>query len=353
MGNLVRLALTTAVASSAVVSFAQTLAPGSTAPPLRITKWYQGVPIKQLEKGKTYVIQFWSPATEPTYKSLPFLSELATKNPSVTFLGVGVSDGKDSGAVQKYLAEMGSKIAYPVGLSGQKGGMAKTWLDQASVRPATPSTFIVQDQRIVWIGIPFAAEETLKQVLAGTFDLERHKKDYIQMAESIRAFDDSSKLTFAIVKLLKEGKYQAASTKYDALIKRYPSQAPALGQYHLMILAKTKPSIWEPEAKAFAKGTQQERDQLSAFSLSLSKTKADMALRRKAVELLLAGMSEEDPQVFYAAASYYEAESDFARAIDYMNKAVETIPKSIYRDSPEIQADYKEYLRDLKKKAKG
>src|SRR6185503_8290355 len=56
-----------------------TLNVGDPAPKLQIAKWVQGEPVKEFEKGKAYVMEFWATWCGPCRVSIPHLNKLHTK----------------------------------------------------------------------------------------------------------------------------------------------------------------------------------------------------------------------------------------------------------------------------------
>ena len=65
--------------------------------------------------GKNYVVEFWATWCGPCKASIPHLTELQKKNPSVTFIGVSVWE-PDQDKVKPFVEEMGDKMAYRVAI---------------------------------------------------------------------------------------------------------------------------------------------------------------------------------------------------------------------------------------------
>jgi thiol-disulfide isomerase/thioredoxin len=174
-----RFALTGVMVLLALSGWAQTLNVGDPAPALPVAKWVKGQPVKQFEKGKVYVVEFWATWCGPCRQTIPHLTKLAEKyKDKVTVIGVSVwerADEEDPNAhiqrVEKFVQEMGDKMNYVVAVDGAEGVIAKTWMEAAG-QDGIPTAFVIdQQQRIVWIGHPMdKLDEVLEKVLAGNFD---------------------------------------------------------------------------------------------------------------------------------------------------------------------------------------
>lgn len=155
-----------------------TLNVGDNAPKLQVGKWAQGEPVKEFEKGKAYIVEFWATWCGPCRVSIPHLNELHTKfaKKGLIVIGQDVFE-RDESKVEPFIKQMGEKMTYRVAFDDktteEKGAMAKTWMEAAGLN-GIPSAFVVDKTgKIAWIGHPMELKETtLEQVLEGTFDLK-------------------------------------------------------------------------------------------------------------------------------------------------------------------------------------
>jgi thiol-disulfide isomerase/thioredoxin len=155
---------------------------GDPAPKLAVKEFLKGDPIAKLEKGKTYVVEFWATWCPPCRTSIPHLTELQKRYRDVTFLGVSIleNDAKD---VKPFVENMGEKMGYrvarddvPEGGKPDEGAMAKSWM-QAAGQEGIPTAFIVNgDGKIAWIGHPMEMDKPLGDIVAGKWDIERQRK---------------------------------------------------------------------------------------------------------------------------------------------------------------------------------
>ena len=150
-----------------------TLKVGDPAPKLQTGKWVQGDPVKNFEKGKAYIVEFWATWCGPCRVFIPHLNELHKKFKDKGLVVIGQNCWeKDESQVETFIKKMGDKMTYRVALddktSDKKGAMAKTWMEAAG-RDGIPSAFLVDTKgKIAWIGHPMSLkEEEIEAALAG------------------------------------------------------------------------------------------------------------------------------------------------------------------------------------------
>jgi thiol-disulfide isomerase/thioredoxin len=164
-------------AATAAMTFTLAAAPslkvGDPAPKLQTGKWVQGEPVKDFEKGKAYIVEFWATWCPPCRTSIPHLNETYEKFKDKGLVVIGQDCWeRDESQVAPFVKKMGDKMTYRVALddksSDKQGQMAKTWMDAAG-RDGIPSAFLVDKKgQIAWIGHPMELkEETIEQVLGG------------------------------------------------------------------------------------------------------------------------------------------------------------------------------------------
>jgi thiol-disulfide isomerase/thioredoxin len=178
-----------ALAALTINTNAATLGIGDAAPELKISKWVKGGPVTALESNKTYVVEFWATWCAPCRQSIPHLTEMAHKYTNVTFIGVDVLErgtGIDAN-VAKFVKQMGDKMDYHVAMDTENAFMVDRWLKAAELG-SIPAAFLIQNGKIIWIGHPMAGlQESLNDVAAGKFDIEKAKKR-IEAQKKLEAF---------------------------------------------------------------------------------------------------------------------------------------------------------------------
>ena len=150
-----------------------TLKVGDPAPKLQTGKWVQGDPVKNFEKGKAYIVEFWATWCPPCRTSIPHLNEVHKefKDKGLIVIGQNVSERDDSG-VASFVKKMGDKMTYRVALddktSDKDGQMSKTWMEAAG-QNGIPCAFLVDTKGVIaWIGHPMQLkEQVIESVLSG------------------------------------------------------------------------------------------------------------------------------------------------------------------------------------------
>lgn len=192
---------------------AQDLIVGSPAPPLASGEFVQGEAVKEFEKGKTYIVEFWATWCGPCVRVIPHVNELQKKyaDKGLVVIGQNVWE-RDEAKVKPFIEKMGEKMTYRVALDDKSGGgegkMAGTWMKAAGQR-GIPAAFIVNKEgTIAWIGHPGTlATATLEQIIDGSFDTAAHAEKAKKEKELRRAIQGA---TAKFEKALKENEIEKA-----------------------------------------------------------------------------------------------------------------------------------------------
>jgi thiol-disulfide isomerase/thioredoxin len=160
-----------------------TLGVGHAAPKLQVSKWVQGEAVKDFERDKAYIVEFWATWCGPCVASIPHVNELHTKfkDKGLVVIGQNVWEN-DTSKVEPFIKKMGEKMTYRVALDtgeGNKGKMAETWM-RAAAQNGIPAAFVVNKEgKIAWIGHPMTLKENLlEEVLDGRFDVAKAAAAY-------------------------------------------------------------------------------------------------------------------------------------------------------------------------------
>ena len=349
-----RFALTGVMVLLALSGWAQTLNVGDPAPTLPVAKWVKGQPVKQFEKGKVYVVEFWATWCGPCRQTIPHLTKLAEKyKDKVTIIGVSVwerADANDPNAhiqrVEKFVQDMGDKMNYVVAVDGVEGVIAKTWM-QAAGQDGIPAAFVIdQQQRVVWIGHPMdKLDEVLEKVLAGNFDWKAEAERQKRLREQMEAL---RKDYTEYAQLMRQRNYEDALAKLDAMIPKYSEFASDLKLTRFETLLR----VDEKQAYAYALQLAQNEFKDNAQVLNIlawtivdddtnpplksPDYQAAITIARRAVELT----KEQDASVLDTLAYAYFKSGDVQNALKYQKMAVDLAEKD-----PAMSADAKQEIR--------
>ena len=333
MRSPLRLALLAVCFASAALIHADGIAPGSKAPALDVKTWYKGTPVKGFEPKKLYVVEFWATWCGPCKESIPHLTELAKKDKDVTFIGVSIWEDDVDGNIKKFVSDMGEKMDYNVGYSGNKTGMAVSWM-KAAEQNGIPAAFVVKDGEIQWIGHPMEMEKPLDEIRAGKYDLAAFKKEFSKQIAASKAESANRKEVFDISNLIKAGKLADAEKRLNALEKKSAELKMPVDTLRFGLLAKQDPAKWEAKAKELgASSKAEDKDMLCMFAMEEVQNKGDLKKAQQAIDLALAGAKDSDMMLYYNGAEFYSMTNSPKKALEFMDKALEALPKSNFKDN--------------------
>jgi len=347
-----------AVAVFALPVRADGLGIGDTAPKLEVKEFVKGDAVKEFEKGKIYVVEFWATWCGPCRESIPHVSELQKNYKDVVFMGVSVWES-DQGNVKPFVEKMGDKMAYRVAMDDvpengkSKGKMADNWMAAAG-QNGIPAAFIVNgDGKIAWIGHPMSMDKPLAQIVEGKWDLKAAAEEQRQEAATRK------KLTELRGKLRTaqgEGP-KAVLEVLDEAFKEEPALEKMLALQKFAILGE----VGDCE-KTLAYGKKLVNEQYKDNTQGLNfvawtivdpkgKVKADASLKSLALEA--AKKADElakgkDAGVADTLAAAYFANGDTTKAVETQERAVKLAEGT--RLAEEIKERLEQYRKAAEKK---
>lgn len=328
------------------------IGPGSPAPALDVATWYKGTPVKTFDADKIYVVEFWATWCGPCKTSIPHITELAKKNKDVTFIGVSIWEDDNGTNIKNFVQEMGDKMDYNIGYSGNKTGMSTTWM-QAAGQNGIPSAFIVKNGQIQWIGHPMSMEKPLDEIKVGKFDVAAFKATFDKQAEAARAERLAGTEVNAARMLIADGKYAEAKTKMADVETKYPAMKGQIENLRFALLAKENPGQWEAKAKGLAaKKDPQSIQVLWMFAMDQTQPKGDLVNGAKAMDLAVGAAKENDLLVFYYGAMFFDKTKDYKKASAMIDKAIAAIPNSQFKDNKDAKAALEKMRTDITARAK-
>lgn len=324
------------------------LGPGSPAPKLEIKAWYKGSPIDKLDPKKTYVVEFWATWCGPCKESIPHLTELAKKNPDVTFIGVSAFEEDKDDNIKKFVADMGGKMDYTVGYTGNQDGMAKSWM-MAANQGGIPTAFVVKDSKIQWIGHPMEMEKPLSEIKAGTFDSKAFKAQFDKQMVAAKEATAARKAMQECADLFKTGKHDEAKAKLDTAVKKYPDLSAAAEFQRFQWLAVEDPAGWQKQAQECADSKKPELiNKLLSFALRQAAEKGEAFDRGEfALNLALKANDPPDFRALQYAASFYSTAKKPESELVYVKKIIEIFPTTPYKDDKDALKYWEDRAKQL------
>jgi thiol-disulfide isomerase/thioredoxin len=200
---------------------------GDSAPPLAVSTWLHGAPVKGFEPGHVYVVEFWATWCGPCRQIMPHVGDLQDeyREKGVTFIGFTSEANDKEAKVNAFVAKQGAKLGYTFAFGS--GTETHNAYMKASGQNGIPCSFVVDKQgRIAYIGHPLFLDFVLPKVLDGTWD---PKAGAETLATADKDFDAAYELMTA--------KNQSAEDGLQALAK-FADKWPALANNVYMIQAK-------------------------------------------------------------------------------------------------------------------
>ncbi len=352
MALLNRLALTAALLYTfAATSFADEIGPGSPAPAIDVQTWVKGTPVKEFDKDKTYVVEFWATWCGPCLESIPHLTKLAKTNKDVTFVGVSVWEDNTDGGVNKFVKEMGTKMDYNVAYSSNQDKMAKTWM-KAAAQNGIPTAFVVKNGEIQWIGHPMELEKPLAEIKANKFDRNAFKVSFDKGAAAARKDIAANDAFTNATDLFKAGKRPEARAALEKAVSDYPKMADGANRTKFQWLEKENHAAWVTKAKAMAASKDHAQIMhLALFALEGAQSGEDATSARLAMSMALKA-APKDFNVNLYAMNAYEKTKDYKLAIDSANILLKIFPTSPAKDNPEFKQSILKTKKEMQEKLK-
>lgn len=223
--------------------------------------WLQGTPVKEWEKDKVYIFEFWATWCGPCLAAMPHMEQLhqAFKdNPRMQIVGVNVMDRKSPEALKEFLKNRPSPLNYTMAVDVDGKKTKEKWLDPLEVN-GIPHAFAIKNGKLIWRGHPAKLSEEIMQAMlkpdfsaaslpAGNAEGSvREWKRYRQISEKLgeivrkegkqggqaylKQIQDSEKFQqdqmiqlkmIPCVVLSEQGNYEEAQSVLDDLCKEYP-----------------------------------------------------------------------------------------------------------------------------------
>lgn len=310
-----------------------TLNIGDSAPELKYSKWIKGEPIKSFSGDHLYVLEFWATWCGPCKAAMPHITELQKQyKGKATFIGVGVwekvplSKSYDSSlpSVMKYVKGNDANMGYSVIADNNEQFMGTNWL-KAAGENGIPSTFIVKNNKIMWIGHPNSLDSIIPKMLNGTYDMQAFKAKFDKRADAGRkALAANANMFDPMNNAIKAKDFKTAFAILEKLGTDQPDfKAPLMIMKFGILLTEVN----EKEAIEFAK-----QNKLSAGSI-LEQTYTAEGLSKEtylwAANNYGNTSAVTNPIIFDALATTFAKGGDFSNAVINQEKALEIAKKAL------------------------
>lgn len=315
-----------------------TLHIGDAAPPIQYSKWIKGEPVASFEGEQLFILEFWATWCGPCKAAMPHLTKLQKEyEGKARFIGVDVWEHHGSEekpydsylpAVVKFVNGNAANMGYSVIADNNEQFMGNKWLKAAGIN-GIPSTFIIKNNQILWIGHPLALDTTLPKILDGSYNLQGYKLAYEKRAEASRKQTAEMKAAMdPVTDALKAKDYQKALAMMEEAKVKAPILKISMDNMKFMTLLK---NINQEQAMAFAKEWAKDFKSAPAYVLSgvageagLSKTTYLAAAKNYEAAKL-----ESNPIILHLLASCYAKGGDYKNAVAAEEKAIEGAKKAL------------------------
>jgi thiol-disulfide isomerase/thioredoxin len=315
-----------------------TLRIGDPAPAIKYSKWLKGQPVESLKGDQLYILEFWATWCGPCKAAMPHLTKLQKEyQGKATFIGVGVWEKVKEGEpyesslpmVVKYVEGNNANMGYSVIADNNDLHMGNNWL-KAAGQNGIPSTFIIKDERIIWIGHPMALDTTLPKIFNGSYNQNDYKLAFEKRNEASRkqvaAMREGSK---KVQEALDTKDYKKAFKLMEEVKVEVPILKISMDNLKFTTLLK---HISEKEAIAFAE--QWQKDFKSAPQYVLMGVKDMDGLSKETYLWALknfesSNTSSINPMMYVLIASVYAKAQDFQNAVINQEKAIEGAKKAL------------------------
>ncbi len=336
---------------------------GSKAPSLDIEHWMSDGDgkfkhIKDFEKGKVYVVEFWATWCGPCIASMPHISKLQDDYAKRGVTVISVSD-EDIETVREFLERKTEDDDKTYGeltknycLTTDPDKSVHEAYMQAAKQNGIPTAFIVGKKGLIeWIGHPMSMDETLEQVVTDKWDRE-------SFAAEFKETQEIAQIQSGIVRLFRKGDVDGAIKKLDevlATLKSESAKAQLKGMRTQLLMQTGDERAIEPLKEMIAqnKDNPEVLNQLAWFVVQIKEREEDKKIDKGLIEVAI-----EAAEMAIKADSDNGAVLDTLAHLQHMNgdldKAIETQTKAVKLADEQFKDDIESFLEELKEeKEKG
>lgn len=328
---------------------------GDKAPALAVEKWLKGDAITGFEKGKIYVVEFWSPSSFGSTGNMPHLTELQKqyKDKAVTMIGVASKDPRTAlDAVEKVVKDKADVIGYAIAWDSERKSFQA--FVEAAGNQFLPVTFIVDASGVIahiQSGDDKQLDKPLGEIVGGTYDLkaaaEKSRKD--AETRAARAKDEAARAAAGkVISSYQAKDWAGVLAAYDAVPDKIkPRVAPFRFEALLMGTKDTD--------KAYAFGKEIVDGPVAKDSEGLNQVawaivNPENKVEKKDLDLAMKAATKADEltggkkaAIIDTVARVYFCKGDVAKAIELEKKAIASIVPS---DQPGTKEELEKALKE-------
>ncbi|SMC47107.1 Redoxin [Pedobacter africanus] len=341
---------------------------GDQAPALQYGKWIKGEPVVSLTGNQLYVLEFWATWCVPCIKAMPHLTKLQQEYKNkVNFIGVNIAERVDEDkpydsslpAVVQFVETNAAKIGFSVIADNNAQFMYHNWL-KASGQNGIPATFIVKDNKVVWIGGPQALDTIIPKILENRYDMEAFKSRFKEMTETSKKQSAYySSFMNPIEEAFKAKNYVKVVELTEAVKKEKPDLKTMMDQLKFKVLLAY---LDEKKAVEFGKVWQSEDKAAPSLILQIVGKEKNKQLSHETYLWTAKNFGDTNaltnPELLDELAGCFAKGGDFRNAIVNEEKALELAKKMLKAGSKdqdittETVAAYESRLKSYKESVK-
>jgi thiol-disulfide isomerase/thioredoxin len=312
-----------------------TLHVGDRAPALSIERWVKGEPLTAFEKGRVYVVDFWTTWSGPCITSMPHLSALQKEyKDRVRIVAVTREDPTNTlDKVQAMVKEKGDGMGYTV--SWDRGNETYDAYMKASGRGQLPCSFVVDGTgTLAYIGHPLWLDVPLARIAKGTWDYTRGMEEVAAAQTRLQS-----------IGALAANDPKTGLSELRALEADYPAIGDAMFTLKFSLLVREGSAESRLESRQMVTNAVSRRDPQRLVSMAIALTaanveKPDLDLAMTAASKSVEFSEGKNPLMLETLAKVHFLKGDKAAAIEWQKKAIAAAPESRKPALEKVLADY-------------
>lgn len=175
-------------------------------------QWIQGEPVTKFEKDKIYIVECWATWCGPCKAAIPHVNKLHKKfGDQVVIIGQDIWESNKK-KVEDFVKKEGDGMSYRIAYGGgQESDFSLKFMKAAGIN-GIPQTFVIQDNKVVWMPNPEQlSDEAIQLLIDRKFNVEAAKK-----MDPAKKYDGIRKLIF------EEKAYDRAMAVLDSMLEKNP-----------------------------------------------------------------------------------------------------------------------------------